>query len=427
MKKGFGQSAAIAAAVIVISMAACHGKASGAAGDGDGAAAASDGAAASSGSGGAKASKISFPSLPTSFTTAEIHDPSFDNVLAETLTIPRGWKLEGTIMRAPCTSLPWDVYRAYSPDGLTEMRQMPSLGWKWSPRGFVSLQGCLDLTKPVSAADFLSHFLATMPNNGFHVVGPMEVPGAFRQWAQHFADQLNNQPVVYEPARSETTADTAALHIQTHNGTFVIDQRLKAVVVCSVNNHRGAPLEGGSCWARVDVLRAPEGHLDELVRLVDSNQLPKPQQNSEWQQRWLARIRQEMAAGAQKLFNMQRAEAAASKAMSDQFMATMQRNHQAFMQQQEDQFNHFETGQAALRQARDNSASDWVDFALDRQTVAGPDGITKASSAYSHVWTSQSGNTEQSFQTNDPNANPNGVLSGNWTENTKVHGNGQPF
>ena len=25
----------------------------------------------------------------------------------------------------------------------------------------------------------------------------------------------------------------------------------------------------------------------------------------------------------------------------------------------------------------------------------------------------------------DPNANPNGALYGNWTENTKTHGNGQ--
>jgi hypothetical protein len=371
--------------------------------------------------------KTRFPSLPSTFTTADIHDPSSDNVLAETLTIPSGWNLEGTIMQTPCTTLTWDVYRAYSRDGLREMRQMPAMGWRWSPRGYANLQGCLDLRRPVSAADFLTHFLATMPSNGFHVAGTMAVPAAFQQWAQNFANRLNNMPVVYEPARSVTTADTAALHIQTHNGTFVIDQRLKAVVVCSVNNHAGAPLEGGNCWARVDVLRAPEGHLDELVNLVDGNQLPKIKQNTDWQQKVLARNREEMNAGAQRLFAMQRAEAATSKAMSDQFMATMQRNHEAFMQQQEDSFNHFQANMAVQRQARDNAASDWVDFALDRQTVAGPEGISKVSSEYTHVWTSQSGADEQYFTTNDSNANPNGVLSGNWTENAKVHGNGQPF
>jgi hypothetical protein len=373
------------------------------------------------------AGKISFPPLPRSFTTADIRDPSFDNVLAETLTIPSGWKMEGTILRAPCTSLPWNVYRAYSRDGLREMRQMPALGWRWSPRGYVNLKGCLDLRSPVSAAAFLTHFLATMATDGFHIVGPMPVPAAFNQWAQRFANQLNSQPVVYEPARAVTTADTAALHIQTHNGTFLIDQRLKAVVICSVNSHAGAPLEGGNCWARVDVLRAPEGHLDELVNLVDSNQLPKPQQNSEWQRKVLARNQAELNAGAQALFGMQRAAAQTFQAMHDQFMATMQRNHEAFMQQQEDQFNHFQANMAAQRQARDNAASDWVDYALDRQTVAGPDGISKVSSSYSHVWTSQSGYNEQYFITNDSNADPNGVLDGNWTENTKVHGNGKPY
>ena len=108
-------------------------------------------------------------------------------------------------------------------------------------------------------------------------------------------------------------------------------------------------------------------------------------------------------------------------------MAASQAEHQAFMQQQEESFNHFQANMAVQRQARGNSASDWVDYALDRQTVAGPDGISKVSNQYSHVWTSQSGNDEQYFTTNDPNANPNGVLSGDWTENAKVHGNGQPF
>ncbi|MGD0730903.1 MAG: hypothetical protein ABR956_06545 [Terracidiphilus sp.] len=375
----------------------------------------------------ASSGKINFPPLPGTFTTAEIHDPSFDSILAEKLTIPAGWNMDGTIMQSPCTTVPWDVYRAYSRDGLREMRQMPTLGWRWSPRGYANLQGCLDLRSPVSAAAFLSHFLASMPSSGFHVVGPMPVPAAFQQWARGVADRQNSLPVVYEPARFFTTADTAAYHIQTHNGTFIIDQRLKAVVICSVNNHAGAPLEGGNCWARVDVLRAPEGHLDELVRLVDANQLPKAWQNPEWQQKVLARDREELNAGAQKLFAMQRAQAAASKAMSDQFMATMQRNHQAFMQQQEDNFNHFQANIAAQQQARDNSASDWVDFALDRQTVAGPQGISKVSSDYTHVWTSQSGNDQQYFMTNDPNANPNGVLGGDWSENTKVHGNGQPY
>jgi hypothetical protein len=73
--------------------------------------------------------------------------------------------------------------------------------------------------------------------------------------------------------------------------------------------------------------------------------------------------------------------------------------------------------------ARTTAASDWVDYALDQQTVTGSGGTVKVSSSYSQTW---SNGQNQWFQTNDPNSNPNGVLSGNWTLNTKVHGNGQP-
>ena len=366
----------------------------------------------------------SFPALPTSFTTATITDPTFNNILADTMTIPSTWKLEGTIMTAPCTTLPWPVYRAYSPDGLTEMRQMPALGWHWSANGYAP-QGCLDLKQTISAADFLTHFIATL-SGGIHVVGTLPVPAVFSQWAQNFANNLNNQPIVYAPARSQTTADTAALHIQTHNGSFIVDQRLLAVVICSVNNQAGSPLQGGSCWARVDVLRAPEGHLDPLIQLVDSQNLPKPVENPTWQQAVLARDRQNTQNIANQIFAMQRQAAATFMAMHQNFMRTMQQNFQSFQASQEDQFNHFQANMAAQSQVQDNAASDWVDVALDRQTVAGPDGVAHVSNQFAHTYSTTAGGQTQWFQTNDANANPNGVLPGNWTENTKVHGNGQP-
>jgi hypothetical protein len=113
--------------------------------------------------------------------------------------------------------------------------------------------------------------------------------------------------------------------------------------------------------------------------------------------------------------------------MNETFTRTMQQDFENFQAQQEDQFNHFQATIGAQRQMRDNQASDWVDFALDRQTVTGVDGTAKVSNQYTHTWSSTVGNERQWFQTNDVNANPNNVLSGNWTEDTKVHGNGQPY
>jgi hypothetical protein len=92
------------------------------------------------------------------------------------------------------------------------------------------------------------------------------------------------------------------------------------------------------------------------------------------------------------------------------------------MQQQESQFESAMSNANASMNAQTTAASDWVDYALDQQTVAGPNGTAKVSSAYSQTWT----NGSQWYQTIDPNSNPNGVLQGNWTLTTRVHGNGQP-
>jgi hypothetical protein len=69
-------------------------------------------------------------------------------------------------------------------------------------------------------------------------------------------------------------------------------------------------------------------------------------------------------------------------------------------------------------------AMDTVDYSLNQQTVMDPNtgAINKVSNASSYTWIDSSGKT--SYQTNDPNANPNGVMQGNWTKQQVVHGDG---
>ena len=363
-------------------------------------------------------------SLPTTFTTSTVNDPSFNNMLAETMTIPASWKMDGTIMTAPCTTLPWPVYRAYSADGLTEIRQYPALGWHWNAHGSFNQGGCLTMQAPMSASAFLQHFLTTL-GGGVNVVGTMPVTPAFSQWAQHFADvqNQNSQNITFVPAQFHVSADTAALHIQTHNGSFIIDQRLRAVVICTIYPNPGA-LQGGTCWGRVDNLRAPQNQLDALDTYVDNNNLPKPADNPQWDQAVLARVRQQGQQALAAMNNLQAQQRATMQAMSNQFMQTMQQNFQNFQASQQSRFNNFQANMAAQQQAQSNAASDWVDFALDQQTVASPTGSTmKVSNQYSQTWS----NGSQWFQTNDPNVNPNGTLTGTWTQQTQVHGNGTPM
>ncbi len=360
--------------------------------------------------------------LSNRLTTATITDPSLNNIVSATLTIPEGWKLQGITMVSPCTFSPWPVFRAYSPDGLMQMRIEPVFGWRWRPNVRLDKSGCANLSGQVTATQFMQYYLGTI-QGGVHVVGTMPVPSTYQQWAQGLAANMNQgQNSAPAQMRSNNTADTAALRIETVNGSFVVEERLRTVVVCSVFNNKSSALYGGTCWARVDVLTAPQGQLDALVQLVDSNNLPHGVNSQQWTQAALQRQQQQ---GAQAMAALTAQERQESQMLNQQFQQIMQRSqqeHAAFMQQQESQFQSAMNNANASMNAQTTAASDWVDYSLDQQTVSGPNGLAKVSSAYSQTWT----NGTQWYQTNNPNSNPNGFLSGNWTQTTQVHGNGQP-
>ncbi len=374
------------------------------------------------------ATYISASPLPNQLTTATITDPSLNNMPSATLTIPAGWKLQGITMISPCTFSPWPVFRAYSPDALMQMRIEPVIGWQWHPNAKGTFNtGCANLSGAVSAAAFLQYYLGTM-QGGVHVVGPMTVTSAYSQWAQGLAAQKNQGNSRVPPAmQTQNTADTAAMRIELVNGSFVVEERLRTAVECTMNNDRSTALSnalyGGTCWARVDVLSAPEGRLDALVQLVDNNNLPHGVNSPQWTQAALLRQQRQ---GAQALANLTAQEQQESKMIYQQFQQIMQRSaaeHQAFMQQQESQFESAMNNANDSMNAQSTAASDWVDYSLDQETVMNPDGsTTKVSSGFSQTWT----NGSQWYQTDIPNSNPNGILPGNWSPTTQVHGNGTP-
>jgi len=370
------------------------------------------------------ATYISASPLPNQLTTAKITDPSLNNIVSATLTIPAGWKLQGITMISSCTFSPWPVFRAYSPDGLMQMRIEPVIGWQWHPnlRGTLN-SGCANISAPISAVAFLQYYLGTM-QGGVHVLGPMPVPAAYSQWAQGLATQ-KNQLSSRAPAamRTNNTADTAALRIEVVNGSFVVEERLRTAVECSVSDNASSPYAGGTCWARVDVLSAPQGKLDALVQLVDTNNLPHGVNSQQWTQ--AAQLRQQRQ-GAQAMAALTAQEQQESKMIYQQFQQIMQRSaveHAAFMQQQESQFESAMNNAYDSMNARSQVASDWVDYSLNQETVLNPDGTTsKVSNAFTQTWTDGT----HWYQSNDTGVNPNGSLQGNWTQSQQVHGNGSP-
>jgi hypothetical protein len=375
---------------------------------------------------GASAAETAVSSAPLSsqLTTATITDPSLNNMTAATLTIPAGWKMQGIMLLSPCNTPPFPAYRAYSPDGLTQMRAEPVFGWHWAPNvRNLPNAGCAPLSGVMTAAQFLDYYISTL-KGGVHVVGPMTVPPKYQQWASGLAAQFNQiSSGQVQSLQANHTADTAALRVQVINGSFVVEERLRAAVECGVNNNPGV-MNGGNCWARLDVLTAPQGKLDALVQLVDSNNLPHGVVDPQWGQAFLARQQRQGDAMLAQLAAQAKAESNMIYQQFQQNMARSQAEHQAFMQQQESQFQSAMSNANASMNAQTTAASDWVDYALDQQTVVGAGGTAKVSSAYSQTWSNGQG---QWYQTNNPNSNPNGVFSGNWTQDTKVHGNGQSY
>ncbi len=355
-------------------------------------------------------------------TTVNITDPAY-GMKAFTITIPAGWKFQGTVLPGPeCSNIPMPVFRAYSPDGLNEMRLEPTFEWTYHPNMKMKApNGCLDYGKPLTAEEFLKHYEEMVAGNGMRVIGPMAIAPSYQKRVDGVA---NNMSHISPNIKGSATA--AAVRVETPNGTFVIEQRLRVYVECRVNNSTGA-LAGGGCSAHVDVLRAPKGKLDALAALVDAHDLVRtPHEDA-----WLQQVLRHQAAVDQQRFEQLHRQQEAGNAMlrqqHEQFMASSQRNHAAFMKQQESSFHSSMNNANNAMNARTTATSDWVDYSLDQQTVAGPGGTAKVSSAYGHTWSNTTGNQTQWYQTNDPNTNPNGILPGNWVENTKVHGNGQSY
>ncbi|HEY3730163.1 MAG TPA: hypothetical protein VGL28_02760 [Steroidobacteraceae bacterium] len=83
--------------------------------------------------------------------------------------------------------------------------------------------------------------------NGLHVVGSMAVGAAYQQRVAGVAQNMNR---IGPNIRG--TADAAALRIETVNGTFVIEQRLRAYVECRIASS-GPDANGGGCSVTLDL------------------------------------------------------------------------------------------------------------------------------------------------------------------------------
>jgi len=375
-----------------------------------------------------------------------ITDPTLNNMNAFSVTIPAKWHFQGVLYQGGnCASTPFGVFRATSPDGLSFVERLPALGWVWGTGpmiGFMPKNDCLPLKGPMSAQEFLKYLAATMK---LEYVADAPVPAeenakAQKEWRDADAayagsyKAMNRQP-------PKNTVELARAIVRSKNGTFDMKGELRVSVTCTETvspglqslskwapGHppqvvTGPPSTVDKCTAGVRYSSAPEGQFAGLMRQWDAPGMggrPEDAWGKAWIQRNTAQM-QQMTADMNRAATQQRQaqqqqfnhDQAVRQQMHEQFMATMQRGTDMSMARTQANMN-----------ARSTAASDWVDYALDRQTVRDPNSgqITKVSSSNSYTWLDSSGKV--SYQTNDPNANPNGTLQGNWTRQQQVHGDG---
>jgi hypothetical protein len=368
-----------------------------------------------------------------------IVDPSLNNMPAVLVTIPASWHFQGTLEQGSgqCVPTPFPVFRVTSPDGLSAFEKEPTIGWMFGtgPLAAVTSQDCVALKAGMSAQDFLK-FLA--PTLNLTYVSDVAEPAAENAAAQ--AGLQSAQAAYAQKYAAEhltppkATRELARARVSYHNGTFAMLGELRVTMDCTETTNpgikavmAGMPSRAASdvtqCQAATRFYSAPSAQLTAVLALWDSPGMGATVSQA-WGQAWTARYQQNAnQAEAQNIA----ATNAAMKAQQQQFqqsMAVQAQMHQQFLAQMQASTNSSMASANASMNAQSTAASDWVNYALDQQTVLDPatGQVSNVSSAYSYTWS----NGSTSYQTNEPSANPNGVMAGTWTKQQVVHGNGTP-
>jgi hypothetical protein len=367
-----------------------------------------------------------------------IFDPHL-NLNAYNVTVPANWKFDGIyVPGSSCAQIPFPVFRMYSPDGLTEIRRLPRFDWSWSNSKFKTPEhsDCLDLKQELSAEEFLKYLMGMMQ---VAYVRDFPIPQEMRDTFQKNFDQLNATSVAFAKRMDQMNASLpmmknqpknqpatqhgslAAAIAEYRNGTFTIEEEISVKLMCMHNpanfgTDRSVFFE--SCNATVRIVRAPKGQLDAVLSQTER---VGAAENPEWASKYMQYIAAVAKARSDQMFRESNARMQQQHDDFERAQAVRAQQHQQFMATMREGTDRSMARAAEAANSRHAIAQDWCDYALDRQTVTGAGGTVKVSSAYGQTWTDGTGNY---YQTNDPNTNPNGVLSGNWTMTTQVHGDG---
>jgi hypothetical protein len=208
---------------------------------------------------------------------------------------------------------------------------------------------------------------------------------AVTQWKDSFAQPPAPFYAAHNLPPPHNTADGAAATVRYKQNGVSMEGRLAVLLYCTETPHPGIRMVGmpatisGKCTASAGYVTAPENQFAATMRLWDDPAMGG-KQNKEWGDAWMQRYAAQSAASAQRFdnevqirnkafldasnrsFQAQqesfRQAAAVRQQMNNEFIDAMRQGTDTSMQRTAD-----------AMQARSTSTSDWVDYALDRQTV----------------------------------------------------------
>jgi len=369
-------------------------------------------------------------SVPAGMRRETIADPVL-NLTAFDVMVPTKWHFAGRLLQGTsCSSVPYPVFRAASPDGLKVLERLPRMDWSWGNGPSAGANNnCLPLKRPMSANEFTKK-MAEMLKTEYVADDPFpaEVVAAANKG---FEETKATNAARYQTAGMNPPnefADMDRAIVRFNNGSFMMKGQIAVSIYCSESKSRqigNRPvIETNGCQANVRFVHAPEADYAATEKMLQN---AGAVQNQQWTQAWMAENNCQTANNINEIQRRGADGQARLNAGHQQYMqsqATHQRMHEEFMStmQRGTTMSMNRTKQAM--DARSTAASNVVDYALDQQTVRDPNTgqVNKVSSAYSYTWVDNTGKT--AFQTSDPNANPNGALQGNWTRQQVVNGDG---
>jgi hypothetical protein len=335
--------------------------------------------------------------------TVEIKDDAW-GIVAFRMQIPENWSFEGVLMRDPyCGGVPEVVFRITSPDGLAGYQSMPSFGSHWSdnPIFIASYKKFhCKIAEPMSPADFLKYVAPLIRPEP--TIGEIQPTVDAKQIDASIA-AYNDRVAQAHMLGGETGGGVHSKLVYTFHGV-PMEENLR-VVVANFKQPAGLGKTSWAASAQVSGLRAPKGQYDAVANVIYPL-VGKSAFTDEWMQRQMRK----MQADNTRAMDWIRAQGAATSAM-------LKRNHDAYMKQSRESFEHSQAIARDASDARHRSAVAWTLYAGDQQLVrnASTGQVSQVSNKggqYGH----QDAVSGDIIMSNDPNFDPSYYVRGTWTQ-----------